>query len=136
MPCLSVGEKVPEVTSPIVVPSASSTAQPARGIPRPVTSRPPESLDSLASRWAVRASLPQKVSFFQPTAHPVRPITGVISRESSLPWSAYPISVRSVSREPSPQGSPSNGAIASTRASQTCSASSTRHTTSYPRSPV
>ena len=40
IPVLSVGEKVPEVTTPISAPSASRTAIPGRGIPRPVACRP------------------------------------------------------------------------------------------------
>ena len=39
MPCLRVGEKVPDVTSPAAAPF-HDTVQCARGMPRPVTSRP------------------------------------------------------------------------------------------------
>jgi hypothetical protein len=56
------------------------------GIPRPVTSRPRMSRVGLA-RSASSADLPQKVSFFQPTAQPARACTGEISSERSWPCS-------------------------------------------------
>ena len=87
MPCLSVGLKVPEVTVPTSLPSPSMTAHPGRGMPRPVTLRPRRSGADFATRWATSASLPQKVSLSQPTAHAARPMTGVISGVRSLPWS-------------------------------------------------
>ena len=81
--------------------------RPAEYRPRPLTVAPRSRREDLATRWETSASLPQKRSLSQPTAHAARAMTGVISGLRSLPCSGYPISVRSVSRAPSPQGSPS-----------------------------
>lgn len=75
IPCLRVGENVPDVTSPITSPS-SVTGQCARGMPRPVTRSPREIRDVGAAFSASSASRPQKAGLAQPTAQPDRAMTG------------------------------------------------------------
>ena len=82
MPCLSVGEKVPEVTSPTAAP-CSDTVQWARGMPRPVTSRPRMSRVGSARSNSRARLAPEGDGFFQPTAQPARACTGVISSDRS-----------------------------------------------------
>ena len=85
MPVRRVGENVPLVTSPIRAPSASSTAMPGRGMPRPVARRPHSRRAGPASFSASSASRPQNAGFFQPTAQPRAPGSGVMSQRQLVP---------------------------------------------------
>ena len=85
-PCGS-GENVPLVTSPTAAPSADATDMCDRGIARSRPSSPHSVRRGPASFSASSTSRPQKASFFQPTAHPVRAWTGVMSIDRSCPCS-------------------------------------------------
>ena len=88
MPCLSVGEKVPLVTSPITSPAWSSTCMPCRGMPRPSASRPRIRRPGPCAFTSRSASDPQKGSvFFHPTAQDRPASTGLICGVMSLPCS-------------------------------------------------
>ena len=86
-PVRSVGENVPDVTSPTGTSAASSTRIPGRGMPRPEATRPRSVRAGPCSRSAASTVLPQKASFFQPTAQPRRACTGVTSGLMSWPCS-------------------------------------------------
>ena len=94
-------------------PGPARAARAATGTPWPPARRP-------------APSRPQNAGFFQPTAQPARACTGVMSSDSSCPCSGYPISVRSVSRAPSPAGRPPSGGAASSSASHSAPVASQR----------
>ena len=72
IPTCAVGEKVPDVQTPICSPpSEPSTAQPSRGMPRPVARRPYRRRTG-PSASATNASRPKNAGLSHPTAHPVR----------------------------------------------------------------
>ena len=87
MPTRRVGEKVPLVTAPIVVPVASVTIISGRGIPLSLDRRARRRRVGPTLLSAVRASLPWKGPFSHPIAHVALACTGEIARESSWPCS-------------------------------------------------
>ncbi|SKU86812.1 Uncharacterised protein [Mycobacteroides abscessus subsp. abscessus] len=74
------------MVTPIGWPS-ESTVRSGRSTPRPVARRPRSVRRGPSVFSCVSASRPQNASFFQPTAHPARACTGLMSRESSCPCS-------------------------------------------------